>query len=171
MRGITTGSLLRDHLRIQSSIYETQASQLDPQEESQGDSQGSNSQNFEVDSILDSKTDLYGNLSYHVQWAGGQVDAEGELLQQSWEPRSNFAAPEKIAHFHTENPEADNYYIEWTAKKGPMQDLEKSSGSADTEENGHIIYGHWFVDVTKGPNQFSKWHSPNFKQLGFNLRI
>ena len=57
---------------------------------------------FEVEDILDSRTDDKGNIEYLVKWkdaAGDDAGEEADELNMTWEPRAHLACPELLQQF------------------------------------------------------------------------
>jgi|MesohylFT_1024984.scaffolds.fasta_scaffold51716_1 hypothetical protein len=57
---------------------------------------------FEVEDILDSRTDDKGNIEYLVKWKDAAGDDDGEEadeLNMTWEPRAHLACPELLQQF------------------------------------------------------------------------
>ena len=63
---------------------------------------------FEVEAILDSRTDEKGNVQYLVKWKFEDDGEEGDdaaddaMVNTTWEPRENLACPELLEKFDTE---------------------------------------------------------------------
>ena len=63
---------------------------------------------FEVEAILDSRTDERGNVQYLVKWKfeddgeEGEEDAADDMRGTTWEPRENLACPEMLEKFEEE---------------------------------------------------------------------
>ena len=64
---------------------------LDQQEEEEEEEE------FEVEDILDSRTDTQGNVQYLVKWKDAIADDQGDDM--TWEPREHLACPELLEQF------------------------------------------------------------------------
>lgn len=72
------------------------SAEMDEREEQDEDEE------YEVDTILDSRTDKDGNVEYLVKWKfedDGEGDDGDEEDRTTWEPRENLACPELLQQF------------------------------------------------------------------------
>lgn len=102
-----------------------------------------------VEKILESH-EMDGHLEFLVRWEDGS---------DSWEPYTNLNCPQKLDDFYKANPSADQCYLRFAKKRGPMQLLLKvktNDGVADMETNGHLIYANWFVDCSNAVDMYSE---------------